>query len=358
MDIETQSASPAQLYEQATRHFVAGDFKNARSWAHEVDALATEQAKVANCDSVESPLYSTIIVTHRDIEDFGEALSRLSPYSRDSKYEIIVVDNGNPAASDLASRSFDHYTFVNVGFNYGCSGARNIGARTARGEFLIFVDDDGLIEDGAIESLVEVIEDRKAVMVRGRVLAKSRSGTSAPHYDLGDDIISAGPNAECLLICRRDEFLKHGGFDTLLAGHEGWALCAKMYPFHGSQSFLYAPDAKIRHDYATGPEHEAEKRVKFRLNDSYIAEYYPHVFGLRLCLDNPEVAAAKRLHEQVGEIRELKRRAGYFERALARAERARDEIRMSRSWWITAPMRKIARVLRRIKKSPGRSSPQ
>jgi glycosyltransferase involved in cell wall biosynthesis len=276
---KTTTAGP--VFYRAKRDFDAGDFASAVIRAREADMLVSSQVRVTNDSAVSAPTYSIIVVTYRDIPDVYEAFSRLTKYSRVAEYEIIVVNNGNPTAYSIAKNFFRQFRWIEVGFNYCCSGARNLGARAARGDYVIFVDDDGFIAEGAIENLIEIIEKYQAVIVRGRVLPKSTSGIAGSRYDLGDDIVISGPNAECLLICRRDQYLKHGGFDTLLAGHEGWALCSKIYPFYGPEAFLYAPHAVIFHDFANDAGHAAKKMEAYDYNNRYLAQYYPSALDLR-----------------------------------------------------------------------------
>jgi len=353
MHTSAQVFPPAHLFEQAKQDFAAGDFESAVRRALEVDRLLAERVKVTSYDPVDAPLYSIIVVTYRDTPDVREAFARLAPYSSNPSFEVVVVNNGNPAAEDLSASLFSHYKMVDVGFNYGCSGARNLGARTARGEFIIFVDDDGFVDEGAIENLIDVIKKHNAVMVRGRLVPKSQTGISAKHYDLGNDIISAGPNAEGFLICRRDEYNKHGGFDTLLAGREGWALCSKMYPFHGPDAFLYAPQATIRHDYASNVKKKIEKTTRFKANNSYLSEYYPLVISLRLSFKNPEVAGAKKITELQEKVTNLQQayqqsQQAYqqSQQAYQQSQRACREMAASTSWRITAPLRTIEGLLR------------
>jgi glycosyltransferase involved in cell wall biosynthesis len=281
LEFIAETAAAGSVFEQAKRDFNVGDFASAIIRAQEAAMLACSQARVTTDSTVSAPLYSIILVTYRDIPDVYEAFSRLTKYSRLADYEIIVVNNGNPAAFTIATNFFTHFRWIEVGFNYCCSGARNLGARAARGDFLIFVDDDGFIAECAIENLIEIIEKYQAVIVRGRVLPKSTSGIAGARYDLGNDIVISGPNAECLLICRRDQYIKHGGFDTLLAGHEGWALCSKMFPYHGPEAFLYAPHAVIFHDFATDSKHAAKKMESYNYNNRYLDQYYPSALNLR-----------------------------------------------------------------------------
>ena len=199
------------------------------------------------------------------------------------------------------------------------------------------------------------MSERKAIMVRGRVLTKTPSAISAKHYDLGNEIIASGPNAECLLICRRAEYLKFGGFDTLLAGHEGWALCSKMYPVYGPNSFLYSPHAIIRHDFASDDAEAKKKTAKFRSNRKYLAEQYPFALDLMISFETPEVARARLMLELEARLSELKGELASKKRQLARASEeanrlytAYHEVMRSSSWRITAPLRKIVKALKSL----------
>jgi glycosyltransferase involved in cell wall biosynthesis len=270
-----QTTAAALEFERAKSEFDAGKFVTALQHAREVERLLSGQELRTTVGASRDPIYSVIVVTYRDIPAVRDAFLKLAPYSRLEGFELVIVNNGNPAAAAIANHLFSHYTWVEIGFNYGCSGARNIGAQASRGEFLIFVDDDGLLAESAVENLIEVAKTFKAVTVRGRILPKSPSGFTGKNYDLGDQIVISGPNAECLMICRRDEYINAGGFDSLLAGHEGWALCSKLYPRHNPQAFLYAPQAVLYHDYAENAEHYAAKKEKFERNKRYIEEQYP-----------------------------------------------------------------------------------
>ena len=110
---------------------------------------------------------SIIVVSYRPTKQLSEQFDKLHNYRVSPKFELIFVDNGNP---DLAKRA------VNVGpslylkppFNFGCSGARDLGLRWARGKWVVFIEDDGLLADQAIEALIETAESYAAIAVRGR----------------------------------------------------------------------------------------------------------------------------------------------------------------------------------------------
>lgn len=339
--------TPALIYEQAKREFAAGEFNSAVAHARDAETLVLKQLKVEEFGPRAAPRYSIILVTYKDTADVRESFSRVSRYNEEEDYEIIVINNGNASARSLCTDLFSRYKYIDIGFNYGCSGARNVGVRYARGEYIIFVDDDGFIDEGSLETLIQTITEANALMVRGRVLPKTSSETSEKHYDLGDKIVASPPNAECLLICRRDKYIEHGGFDALLAGHEGWALCSKMYPSHGPESFLYSPKAIIHHDYASDDKHRLEKKAKFRANLDYLREYYPLALDLMLSFQNPEAARAKKMAEIEARLAELQSELASTRRRVKSLSRQLTKVVTSTSCRITSPLRVIVSSLRR-----------
>ena len=225
----------ASLFERAKQALASGDFQAAVKHAQEVEALVCSDVQIRDYGASTDPTYSIIVLLYQRHSDLAQALSRLSRYSDRPEFELIFVNNGDFVEQEILSQHFRQFRWINVGFNYGCSGGRNLGARVARGKFLIFVDDDGLIEDLAIENLIETIVQHDALAVRGRVCPKSHLRAEVSHYDLGDEIVYSVPNTEGISIWRRQEFLDDGGFDTLLAGGEGLALWSRMYKSHGPE---------------------------------------------------------------------------------------------------------------------------
>ena len=195
------------------------------------------------------PLYSIVIVVHELSDDFAKLLSSLKTYEDSKEFEIVVVSNGIADLEAHVPDEFENYILAEPGLNCGCSLGRNIGAECASGKYLVFVDDDGVLGDGAIDSLIATIETYDAVAVRGRVVPRTPDSFTPPHYDRGELVVPSIPDAEGISVWARDAFLRFGGFDPLLAGHEGLHLMCRMFRFYGPFAFLYAPEAVLHHDY-------------------------------------------------------------------------------------------------------------
>ncbi len=257
----------ASRFEAAKCALAAGDFASAIRHAREAEDLISSKIQSTDYGNAVRPVFSVVVVLYTKHDALAEFLGVVAQYSNRPEFEFIFVNNGAFSPRDV-SRFLKRFRWVDVGFNFGCSGGRNLGARLARGKFLIFLDDDGVIKGNALESLASTIIKYDALAVRGRIYPRTRS-FGVRHYDLGDDIIYAVPTTEGISIWRRQEFLKVGGFDPLLAGGEGKALWLKLINFFGYRSFLYTPEAVLLHDYAKSDEHFHRKKAKSTPNNDY-----------------------------------------------------------------------------------------
>jgi N-acetylglucosaminyl-diphospho-decaprenol L-rhamnosyltransferase len=86
-------------------------------------------------------------------------------------YEIIVVDNGSADGTpSMLAAEFPEVVVVENPGNVGFCRAGNQGAAIARGRHFLFLNDDTLIVDDAIASLVEWADAHGAAMIGSRLL--------------------------------------------------------------------------------------------------------------------------------------------------------------------------------------------
>ncbi|EEE35088.1 glycosyl transferase, group 2 family [Rhodobacteraceae bacterium KLH11] len=239
---------------------------------------------------------SVVILSHKDNELISEAFSRLAAQFN-SELELILLSNGNDELTRRAKTHFSEFQTITTPFVVGCSMGRNIGARLARGKWLIFLDDDGLIEDGCVESLLRCAKETGAPMVRGRIKPLTLDMAEAPsNYDLGDYRRLSFLNGEGVSCVLKRDLLRFDGFDPVLAGHEGVELCARMWRFYGPLGFVYEPSAVLLHDYSKGDAHLEQKKKRYAALKQYVEEVTPNCFLLHDMLRNqaylPEASAA------------------------------------------------------------------
>ncbi len=94
-----------------------------------------------------------------EIDDLLESLTRQAYYHRD--FEIIVVEDGStiPCEQVVYRHGYNLRDLRYIAVpNGGPSRARNIGAREARGEYLIILDSDVVLPEQYLEAVVQGLE--------------------------------------------------------------------------------------------------------------------------------------------------------------------------------------------------------
>jgi glycosyltransferase involved in cell wall biosynthesis len=238
---------------------------------------------------LEIPRASIIVASYRAEPNLGPALREVARQAAEIGAEIILVNNGNPELAVTAALHFRSFSTITPPMQAGCSLARNLGALQARSEHLIFIDDDGVLAPRALRALLDALHTTNAIAVRGKVVPLTDPTLTASHYDLGDLPATSLITAEGISIWRRSLFLAAGGFDPLLAGHEGLALSWKLWRFHGPHSMRYEPRAVLLHDFAADKSRSEAKKEQHKRNQDYLAVHTPRAAKLhetRLKHDN------------------------------------------------------------------------
>jgi len=111
----------------------------------------------------------------------------------DRSVEVIVADNGSHDGSvEYVQRAFPSFRVLQFGHNYGFGEGNNRAAREAKGDILIFLNNDMIVREDFLDPLVQPFEDRSAVFaVTSQVWfqdeAKPRveTGKTAAFWDRG-----------------------------------------------------------------------------------------------------------------------------------------------------------------------------
>ncbi len=105
---------------------------------------------------------SIIIVNYRGWKHLNKCLEAFKSFGNESfSYEIIIVDNcSNDGQLVHFQKRFSEYDFVlnsgNNGFSNGC----NVGAESATGAYLLFLNSDIIASDSAIAGLLQTIRSK------------------------------------------------------------------------------------------------------------------------------------------------------------------------------------------------------
>ena len=102
----------------------------------------------------------------------GECLSSLLNQTK-KPYEIIVVDDGSEDRTKDIVRKFKNVTLLKQKHK-GPAVARNIGAKRARGEILLFTDSDCIPDKDWVSEMTKPFKNKEIVGVQGRYETKQK----------------------------------------------------------------------------------------------------------------------------------------------------------------------------------------
>jgi len=96
---------------------------------------------------------SVLIVSHNCVDTLRACIEALEASEEREDFEILIVDNGSRDGSGQLDSEFSDITVLRLPRNFGRTKARNIGTRTAKGEFLFLLDPEVRVEPHTIASL-------------------------------------------------------------------------------------------------------------------------------------------------------------------------------------------------------------
>ena len=103
----------------------------------------------------------SIIIPHlkgRDV--LIECLESIYNYTQNIQYEIIVIDNNVQDGSlDDINKKFPDLKIIASKENKGYAGGCNLGAQNAQSEYLLFLNNDTIIQKNTIENLLSSIQE-------------------------------------------------------------------------------------------------------------------------------------------------------------------------------------------------------
>jgi len=211
------------------------------------------------------PTYSVIVPTFQRRDALERCLRALGAQTLErDRFEVIVVDDGSTtpprdvvarAAETLQARLIEQP-------NSGPAGARNTGAAAARGEYLVFTDDDCLPEPGWLSAIDTMTKRHPGCAIGGRVVNALGDGLYSTASQLLIDFLYEYYNAgqsggrffiTSNLVLPKQHFERIGGFDVSfpLAAAEDRDLCDRWA--EAGHALLYCEEAVVNHAHALAP---------------------------------------------------------------------------------------------------------
>ena len=109
------------------------------------------------------PLVSIITVNYNESGVTLELLESIRKLSYPN-IEVIVVDNASPNDNpDIIKEGFPEVNLIKSAKNLGFAGGNNLGVKQAKGDYLLFINNDTIVPEGFIEPLVETLEDNPEI---------------------------------------------------------------------------------------------------------------------------------------------------------------------------------------------------
>ncbi|WP_278315449.1 glycosyltransferase [Lolliginicoccus levis] len=143
--------------------------------------------------------------------------------------EVIVVVDHNQALFDRVARAFPLARVVANSEQPGLSGARNTGARAATKDVLVYLDDDAILRDEALDALRAILIERAAIVVGGAVHPRWEGGRAPAWFPeefgwvVGCDYTGIAPDGATIrnpigacMAVDRESLLRIGGFSNEL----------------------------------------------------------------------------------------------------------------------------------------------
>jgi glycosyltransferase involved in cell wall biosynthesis len=228
----------------------------------------------ANGDTV-TPRASIIIPTRNRMAQLARCLDHVSAIRNAETWELIVVDNDSTDGTPEFLQAFAQRSPIAMrvlkapGAN--ASRTRNTGAQAARGELLIFIDDDCYVQSDIVDQYRKIFEDATVGFVGGRILLYDRTDYPLTINESEVEVrFSAREPVPCGIVqsanmaIRQRAFMAVGGFDVRLGPGtpfvgEDWELQTRI----GAEGWSggYFPGPTVSHHHGR-KRREARKRIR------------------------------------------------------------------------------------------------
>jgi glycosyltransferase involved in cell wall biosynthesis len=241
----------------------------------------------------EEPPLTVIIPSYNRRDPLGKVLAALRRQSYSPElFDVLVVLDGSTDGSAELVRSLETPYELSVAeqHNRGLAAARNHGAREAREELLVFLDDDLVPETQFLAAHVaghDSASSDHVVLGYCPPLARDggfwavffgaiwdlhyRSKAQAYHRWTYADIVGGNCSVARSLV------LESGGWDERFVRREDWEFGVRL--LQRRVSFSYQPDARAWHHFDSTLATELRKRRIEGRDDVYFASKHPHVRG-------------------------------------------------------------------------------
>ena len=222
---------------------------------------------------------SIVILCWNDHKVIADCLRSIYAGTHSTNFEVIVCDNGSTDESvEFIRRNFPQVRLLENGSNLRFAKGNNVGIQASRGEYVLILNPDTIIHEGALDKIVTFADLRPEAGAFGcrvlnadgtfqaciRPLPSVRSEWCAAlglrwlahisdWFHPGDYVgwkgeteRTVGWPAGCFILIRGDLLKRLGGFDEqFFYYYEDTDLCRRVW--EAGYPILYTPDVSITH---------------------------------------------------------------------------------------------------------------
>ena len=176
-------------------------------------------------EDMSAPKVSIIIVNYNGKELLQKCLDSLLKVNYDN-FEIILVDNNSTDGTvEFITKNYPSLIIIKLDSNKGFAEPNNIAAKLAKGEYLLFLNNDTIVTPNFISEMVKVMETDKKIAICQSLLLKpdgsvDSSGDFIDHLGVVynskteiDEIREVSSARGASMLVRSDIFEKLDGFD-------------------------------------------------------------------------------------------------------------------------------------------------
>jgi len=114
-----------------------------------------------------APDISLVIATWNQLARLRTCLATLFGNSKKYNCEVIIVDNGGSDGTQEFLSGLAGVSVLRSEVNVGVAAGRNMGIASARGRYLLMLDDDTLLHDGCLDTLAAFMDRHADVWLAG-----------------------------------------------------------------------------------------------------------------------------------------------------------------------------------------------
>ena len=274
-------------------------------------SIQSDMSEMApKADTGTAPVVSIIIVSWNTREMTLEAIRSCIAETRETPYELIVVDNASSdgSAEAIAAEFPDLDLFMAETENHGFAKANNLAALHAKGEYLLLLNPDTVTLDGAIDKLVafagthpnagiwggktyfgdkttlnttSIFKEITLWSLMAQALGLSgllrRIPGMAPEAYTPDQFETERPVdmvSGCFFLIRRDLWAELEGFDLDYGMYGEEADLCRRVKARGHQP-MYTPEAKIVHYVGAASTVKVDRVIKIcRARVTLVRQYF------------------------------------------------------------------------------------